>query len=156
MTIRFNGTELEEVRFNGVDCEKVYFNGVLVFEKAAGERILTVGTIQSGAWGDYGYRADAGKGAITPNVLATPKGEYFIEYLYWSGAGGDTPMGMIGLEPATGGTPRFWDHYSAKVHIGGNTIDFNAPNNGFTYLSYALFANLPKSGTHPILIEAIP
>lgn len=33
MTMRFNGTELEEVRFNGVDCEKVYFNGVLVFEK---------------------------------------------------------------------------------------------------------------------------
>ena len=156
MPIKFPTNGLEAVYFNGVDLSRVVLNGVTVFEKAATGRMMTVGTLYPGAYGDYGYLIWDNIGDMSPNILTTPLGDYLIEHIFWSGAGGDTPMAFASLDPM-GNSPSFWANYNLNFHIGGNTINFTGSDyySGFTYLSYALFALLPKSGTHEIQLELI-
>lgn len=153
--MRFNGTELEEVSFNGVDCEKVYFNGVLVFEKASGTEImLTVVPMHEGAE-SYGYSKYDNVGAATPNILATPLGDYTVDALTWASDGGHYPTAYIELNPIGSAPLVFWWNYSIKVHIAGHTIDFSTDNDGDIELPPGLFAHLPLSGTHSIILEVI-
>lgn len=156
MTMIFNGTELEEVKFNGVDCEKVYFNGVLVFENASGTQImLTVEPMWEGAEG-YGYSKYDGYGAATPNILATPLGNYSFDALTWEwGGGGSNSYVWIYLDPIGDAPYDFWWDHSLKLHIAGQTIDFSEGQNGGVYLPPGIFDHLPKSGTHPIILEVI-
>lgn len=156
MTMRFNGTELEEVRFNGVDCEKVYFNGELVFEKVAGN-MLTIGSW----WGGYGnerpdsfgFDLDKGIGDLQPREIDGVTVDMFVYFEDRSGPPGYTgyifavdgqefPSGA-GYMITVGGYafPRPW--YSYGWHIRSGYIEAH---------EYALF---PKEGVVPVKVERI-
>lgn len=140
MTTHFNGAELEAVHFNGVDCEKVYFNGTLVFEKAT----TTTYEVDLIDWGG----GEAG-GSVSP---AHP----VFGDIYWFGfaqgeASSDLFMGMASSNTSHPG--------SVKVTFGGMTITLHKSfmvADWLATLTRAQWNALPKSGVHPIIIEAIP
>lgn len=156
MTMIVGATAVDKVFFNGVELEKVYMNGVLVFEKATNALMimLTVEPLWDGAE-EYGYAKYDNAGAATPNILATPLGDYTVDALTWAWNGGHYPTAYIELNPIGSAPLVFWWNYSIKVHIAGHTIDFSTDNDGGIELPPGLFDHLPLSGTHSIILEVI-
>ena len=146
MTIIVGGTDVEKVFFNGVDCGKVYFNGELVFEKVLTPMITVVQLDHN--W--YGYSSDREAGALVPNTLEGFNG--YIESVIWIMDPNNGPSYAIIVSLVGNNFPD-----RLRLTIGTQSFDLQYPYSGnyMVYFGKPQWDALPKSGTHPIIVEVL-